>query len=164
RKKIDFSTFLEEYSEENFLEKAQERKEKERELLANKSIEEIILELDNFVNSDEYKTLKKYGITLYNDVIDIDKSKLKASLVRLKSRGTKTIRENRNYLNKKLKTLINIVKNFCIDGKIDFLSFKQRAHDEEISEDKFYLHFNQACYLGYLKRIGDDVQLVMDYE
>ncbi|MFX1355850.1 MAG: DEAD/DEAH box helicase [Promethearchaeota archaeon] len=164
RKKIDFSTFLEEYSEENFLEKAQERKEKERELLANKSIEEIILELDNFVNSDEYKTLKKYGITLYNDVLDIDKSKLKASLVRLKSRGTKTIRENRNYLNKKLKTLINIVKNFCIDGKIDFLSFKQRAHDEEISEDKFYLHFNQACYLGYLKRIGDDVQLVMDYE
>ncbi|MFX0058774.1 MAG: DEAD/DEAH box helicase [Candidatus Hodarchaeota archaeon] len=164
RKNIDFSTLLEGYSEDNSIKKVQERKRKERELLANRSIEEIISELDNFVNSTEYKNLKNYGITLYNDVIDLNNSRLKDSVIKLKTRGKRTITEKKHYLNKNLKKIINIAKNFCVDGMIDFQYFKKLVCNEDILEDKFYIHFNQACYLGYLKKSGYNVQFIMNYE
>lgn len=164
RKTIDFSKFFKEYSEKESLEKIREKKKKESLLLANQSIEDILSELDNFVKSDEYKNLKRHGITLYNDVIDLNKSKLKNTLVKLKTSSKMTKKEKKYYLNKNLKALINIAKNYCAEGKIEFQHFKTLAHEEDILEDKFYLHFNQACYLGYLKKTGDDVQFVMDYE
>jgi Fanconi anemia group M protein len=164
RKAIDFSKILEEFSEDKSKKSLQERKKRERELLANRSIEEIISELDNFVHSNEYKNLKKYGITLYDDVLDLNRSKLKESMKKLKGFKKPSKKENKYYLNKKLKTLINIAKNYCIDGKIDFIYFKKLAHNEDILDDKFYIHFNQACYLGYLKKSGNHVQYVMNYD
>jgi hypothetical protein len=42
--------------------------------------------------------------------------------------------------------------------------FKKYAEEEDIIEKKFYAHFGQACYLKYLKRVGDDVFFIKDYD
>jgi len=163
RKPIDFSEIIESTVELGDLASFQERKNKEKELLANRSIDDIITELDNFVNSEEYKKLKEYGVTFYSDVIKLDKSRLKTSVLKLKGKKLAQPKQIKKNLNKHVKTLINLVKNYSQNGKLDFIQLQNLAHEEEITDKKFYIHFNQACYLGFLKRESGDVKLISDY-
>jgi len=74
--------------------------------------------------------------------------------------------EKKIYLNNNVKTLIRIAKTYShgSDGKMSLSDFKAFAEEEDIIEKKFYAHFNQACYLGYLKKVGkEEVQFIKDY-
>jgi len=165
RKKIDFSSLSSSYSGLEFLRNFKERKKREKEFLANRSIEEIISELDNFKLSDQYKRLKQYGVSLYSDIIKIDKSKLKDNMLKLKGKK-KDMTENKRkrYINNNVKTLINIVKIYSKNGKLALSEFKELASEEDIVEKKFYAHYNQACYLGYLKKAGNHVLFIKDFD
>ena len=166
RKEICFETNPTQVSELDLIENYRERREKEKELLANRSIEEIIFELDNFAQSKEFQTFKASGVTFYSDVIQLDKSNLKRNILKIKGKQkekNKKMIERKIYLNKNVKTLIRIAKTYGINGKIPFSDFKEYAQEEEIIEKKFYTHFNQACHLGYLKRTADEVEFIMDY-
>ncbi|MFW9874002.1 MAG: hypothetical protein ACFFG0_12920, partial [Candidatus Thorarchaeota archaeon] len=68
------------------------------------------------------------------------------------------------YLNQNVKYLINMVKIFGENGKIDFKVLLELAKDEQILERKFYTYLNQACYQGYLRKQENYVHLIMDYE
>ncbi|MHA1191874.1 MAG: hypothetical protein ACTSP9_06210 [Promethearchaeota archaeon] len=72
--------------------------------------------------------------------------------------------ERKIYLNNNVKTLIRIAKTYSVDGKMSLSEFKEFAEEEDIIEKKFYAHFGQACYLGYLKRVGNEVQFIKDYD
>ena len=165
RKTIDFSSLKPSCSGLDYLRNFKERKEKEKELLANRSIEEIISELDNFKSTDQYKRLKECGVSFYSDIVKIDKSKLKQNMLKLKGKK-KDMTENKRkrYINNNVKTLINIAKIYSKNGKIGLSEFKELASEEEIIEKKFYAHYNQACYLGYLKKAGNQVQFIKDFD
>jgi len=72
--------------------------------------------------------------------------------------------ERKIYLNNNVKTLIRIAKTYNVAGKMSLSEFKKYAEEENIIEKKYYAHFNQACYLGYLKKIGKEVQFIKDYD
>jgi hypothetical protein len=72
--------------------------------------------------------------------------------------------ERKIYLNNNVKTLIRIAKTYSVGGKMSLSEFKKYAEEEDIIEKKFYAHFGQACYLKYLKRVGDDVFFIKDYD
>jgi Fanconi anemia group M protein len=141
-----------------------ERKEREIELLAKRSIEDIISQLDMYYNSDEYKSFKDSGITLFSDLIKLDDINLKVKILKIKRKSPKIQKEHKAYLNKNVKCLINLVKTYSENGKIAFKEFEELARNEDIENKKFNIHFNQACYLGYLKKQNDFVQFVMDYD
>jgi Fanconi anemia group M protein len=167
REEICFETKPAVVSELDLIKNYSERREREKELLADRSIEEIISELDNFVQSKEFQTFKDTGVTFYSDVIRLDKSKMKKSILKIKGKQkekNKKMTERKIYLNKNVKTLIRIAKTYSVNGKMPLSDFKEFAQEEEIIEKKFYTHFNQACYLGYLKRAANEVQFVMDYD
>ncbi|MFW9785064.1 MAG: hypothetical protein ACFFFB_22475, partial [Candidatus Heimdallarchaeota archaeon] len=67
-------------------------------------------------------------------------------------------------LNKNVKTLINIIKLYGIEGTINFIKLQNLAGEEDLKDDKFYIHFNHACHLGYLRKESNLVKLVSDYE
>lgn len=163
RKKIKYVPILDKQSDLGFLKDFKERKNKEKELLANRSIEEIITELDNYSKSDEYKNLKEHGLTFISNLININKSKLRKNVLKMKGRKLDSSNERKQYLNKNLKTLINIAK-FSEKGEVSFLEFKKLASEEDICDKKFFTHFNRACYLGYLKKQADYVQFINDYD
>lgn len=165
RKKIDFSSTKSSCSGLEYLRNFKERKEKEKELLANRSIEEIISELDNFKDSDQYKKLRECGVSFYSDIIKIDKSKLKQNMLKLKGKK-KDMTENKRkrYINNNVKTLINIARLYSENGTLELSKFKELASEEDIIEKKFYAHYNQACYLGYLKKAGNQVQFIKELE
>lgn len=164
RQKIKCSNFQDNFSEIDLIINYKKRKELEEKLLVDRSIEEIITELDNFPESEEYKKLKNCGITFYSDIIKLDKDKLRNSVLKLKSKRNLMPKEQKIRLNKNIKTLINITKTHGKNGKMDFSLFKNLARDEEIADDKFNVHFNQACYLGYLKKEKNNiVSLIKDY-
>jgi ERCC4-related helicase len=167
REKICFKEEPTVISEIDLIQNYRERREKEKELLANRSIEEIISELDNFIQSKEFQQFKNSGVTFYSDVISMNEMNLKRGVLRIKGANkekNKKTNERKRYLNKNVKTLIRIAKTYCISGKIPLSEFKELAQEEEIIEKKFYTHFNQACYLGYLKRTADEVEFIMDYD
>jgi len=72
--------------------------------------------------------------------------------------------EKKIYLNNNVKTLIRIARTYSVEGKMPLSEFKKFAEEEEIIEKKFYAHFRQACYLKYLKRVGDEVFFIKDYD
>jgi hypothetical protein len=73
--------------------------------------------------------------------------------------------EKKRYLNNNVKTLIRIAKTYSVDGNMSLFDFKAFAEEEDIIEKKFYAHFGQACYLGYLKKVGkEEVQFIKDYD
>ena len=73
--------------------------------------------------------------------------------------------EKKIYLNNNVKTLIRIAKTYSVEGKMSLSEFKEYAEEEDIIEKKFYAHFGQACYLGYLKKVGkEEVQFIKDYD
>jgi hypothetical protein len=151
-----------------YLRNYKDRKEKEKEILANRSIEEIISELDNFKLSDQYRKLKEYGVSLYSDIVKIDKIKLKQNMLKLKGTKKKMTENKQNnrkrYINNNVKTLINIARIYSENGKLDLSKFKELASEEDIIEKKFYAHYNQACYLGYLKKAGNQVQFIKEFD
>ena len=168
REPICFKEVSNKISEYDLIKNYKERRLREKELLANRSIEEIITELDTFAHSEEFKRFKDVGVTFYSDVINLDKLKLKTSILKLKrnqKEKKKKMPERKIYLNHNVKTLIRIAKTYSVDGKISFSDFKAFAEEEDIIEKKFYAHLNQACYLGYLKRIKNkEVHFIKDYD
>jgi len=141
-----------------------ERRELELKYLANRSIEDILTQLDDFCNSDEYKNLKNCGITFYSDVVKFDEPILREKIIKLKSKKNKQPNKHKTYLNKNVKSLINIVKTYSINGALDYKKFQELAQDEDIDDKKFYIHLNHACWLGYLKKIDNQIQFIMDYD
>ncbi|MHA2256550.1 MAG: DEAD/DEAH box helicase [Promethearchaeota archaeon] len=141
-----------------------QRRDREKELLANRSIEEILTQIDNFCNSQEYEKIKECGVTFYSDLKKWDLPDMREKILKLKGKKDRPKKERKQYLNKNVKALINIVKTYSENGKIDFKIFQDLATEEEIVDRKFFTHFNQACYLGYLKRSEGSVQLIMDYD
>lgn len=141
------------------------RKIREKTCLIDRSIDEILMELDNFTKSEEYKAFKQYGITFYSDLVDFDTQGLRKSLSKLKgvNQNTSSIKKKR-YLNRNLKTLVNLAKTYNVSGKIALSYLKELAQEEDIIDEKFYTHFNRACYLGYLKRNAGEVVFLSDYE
>jgi superfamily II DNA/RNA helicase len=164
RRKIDFSDQNEKIQEFELIKNFRERKELEKQHLVNRSIEEIIKELDKFSNSEEYLNLKQCGVKFYSDLIKLDEITLRSKLLRLKSKDITKKNKQKRYLNKNVKQLIKIVKNFGKNGKLAYNNFQKLAREEEIVEDKFKVHFNQACFLGYLKRQDNHVYFLMDYD
>jgi len=140
-----------------------ERRELELKYLANRSIEDILTQLDDFCNSDEYKNLKNCGITFYSDVVKFDEPILREKILKLKSKKNKQPNKHKTYLNKNVKSLINIVKTYSINGALDYKKFQELAQDEDIDDKKFYVHLNHAIFLGYLKKIDNQIQFIMDY-
>jgi Fanconi anemia group M protein len=154
-------------SELDLIKNYRERREKEKELLADRSIEEIISELDNFVQSKEFQLFKDSGVTFYSDVLRLDEVNLKRSILKIKGKQkekNKKMTERKIYLNKNVKTLIKIAETYSENGIMPLSEFKELAREEEIIEKKYYTHFNQACRLGYLKRVADEVHFVMGYD
>ncbi len=141
-----------------------ERRELELKYLANRSIEDILTQLDDFCNSDEYKNLKNCGITFYSDVVKFDEPILREKLLKLKGKKNMQPNKKKTYLNKNVKSLINIVKTYSINGALDYKKFQELAQDEDIYDKKFYVHLNHACFLGYLKKIDNQIQFIMDYD
>ncbi|MFX0025822.1 MAG: helicase-related protein [Candidatus Hermodarchaeota archaeon] len=148
----------------NYIKNFKERGEREKDLLADHSLEDIITEIDNFAKSNEYQEFKEYGIIHFNDLIKLDKSKLKKSLLKIKGSKSNQFRKSSPRLNKNIRTLINIIKTYGQNGTLNFSKFQDLARTEEIHDDKFYIHFNQACYLGYISKQAEKVQLISDYE
>ncbi len=154
-------------SELDLIKNYRERREKEKELLADRSIEEIISELDNFVQSKAFQLFKDSGVTFYSDVLRLDEVNLKKSILKLKGKQkekNKKMTEKKIYLNHNVKTLIRIAETYSENGKMPLSEFKELAQEEEIIEKKYYAHFNQACRLGYLKRVADEVHFIMGYD
>jgi superfamily II DNA/RNA helicase len=165
RLEIDFSSMKSSCSGLDFLSNFRKRKEREKELLADRSIEEIISELDNFKLTDEYKRLRECGVSFYSDVIKIDKSKLKQNMLKIKGKKKDmTEKKRKRYINNNVKTLINIARLYSKNGKIALSEFKELASEEDIIEKKFWAHYGQACYLGYLKKAGNYVQFIKEYD
>ncbi len=152
RRKITFQPRENKYDEFDFIKNFQERREKEKELLANRSIEDIINTLDNFSKSDEYKRLKNCGVIFYTDIVKLNKSKLKKNILKMKGKKQQQNKKPKRYLNRNLKTLINLAKLYCEEGKVSLSEFQTLAEEEDITDRKFYVHFNQACHLGYIKK------------
>ena len=160
RKRIEFSSSEKKYSELDIIKDFNKRREKEKLLLANRSIEEILTEIDSFAKSSVCKKFRDLGLTFYSDLIRIDELKLEKNVLKLKGDKISRKKKPQRYLNKNVKTLINIAKNYNTDGKIEFSKFQALANQEDITDKKFNIHFNHACYLGFLKRDGNHVCIV----
>ena len=130
----------------------------------NRSIEDIITQLDDFSNSKECKNLKNCGVTFYSDLIKFDEPVLREKITKLNNRKIKQPNNKKIYLNKHVKSLINLVKTYGMNGTLNYNKFQELAREEDIIDKKFYIHFNQACFLGYLKKLDNQVHFVMDYD
>jgi len=167
RKRIEFPQQKDIRLESQIIKNFKERRELEQKYLANRSIEDILTQLDDFCNSDQYKNLKNCGITFYSDVVKFDEPILREKILKLKRKKNMQPNKHKTYLNKNVKSLINIVKTYSIDGALDYKKFQELAQDEDIDDKKFYVHLNHACFLGYLKIQNSKkkkVQFVMDFD
>jgi superfamily II DNA/RNA helicase len=164
RRKIDFNQLNINLKDDKCIRDIKKRKRREKQSMVKRSIDEILTEIDNFIASEEYKTYKACGVTFYSDLVNLNTSKLQESISKLK--GVKKLhpKQKKRYLNRNLKTLINLVKINHVNGKMELSSLKQLARKEDILEDKFHTHFNRACYLGYLKKNDNTVELLSDYK
>lgn len=160
RNKIDLSNSEKISSDYEILKNFRERRSKEKELLANKAIEEILEEIDNFAQSSKYQKLKECGVTFYHDLLNIDQKQLKSKILKIKGKTTSSQKNPRKRLSKKLKTLINITKIYCKNNRILSSKLKSLANDEDIADHVFHKYLNQACYLGYLKKDKNYIELV----
>jgi len=165
RKKIKFSK--QEYdqtSDFGLIRNFQKRRDQEKELLMNHSIEQILFQLDEFSKSEAFRDLKKSGVTFYSDLINWELPEMKQKILKIKGKKMNNQNKRKRYLNRNVKSLINIVKFYGEKGTLDFKEFQSLAEEEEIIDRKFYIHFNQACNLGYLKKTEDLVHFINDYE
>jgi Fanconi anemia group M protein len=164
RRRINFQPKINKILDEESISTFYERKYKELQLVANRSIEEILDEIDKFSNSPQYKQFKKQGVTFVSDLINLDQHSLKKSILKIKGKKKVIYNKKRGYLNKNVKTLINIAKFFNKEGKISLYDFQKYASEEDIIDSKFFIHFNRACNLGYLKKEKDNVIFLTDYD
>ncbi|MFX1386607.1 MAG: helicase-related protein [Promethearchaeota archaeon] len=164
RKTIQFPEQNRQYQDLDIIKNFKERKELEQRHLANRSIEEIITQLDKFCDSEEYRTLKNYGITFYSDIIKFDAPFLREKIIKMKGKKSEQKNKQKIYLNQHIKSLINIVKTYGRNGVLEYKKFLELARYEDFVDRKFKIHFNQACFLGYLKKLDNQVHFVMDYE
>ncbi|MFX1495572.1 MAG: helicase-related protein [Promethearchaeota archaeon] len=164
RHEIDFQKKLIYGDNLNYIKNFRERREREKVILADHSLEDIITEIDNFAKSNEYQEFKEYGIIHFNDLIKLDKSKLKKSLLKIKGSKNNQFKKKDQRINKNIRTLINIIKTYGQNGILNFTKFQDLARTEEIYDEKFYIHFNQACYLGYISKQAEKVRLISDCE
>ena len=165
RKSIIFSKQdINKCSDLKLIQNFKERREREKEILANRSIEDILNQLDEFCNSKDYEKLKECGVTFYSDLIKMELPAMKNKILKLKGKKNPNQGKRKVYLNKNVKSLINMVKTFGENGKIDFKELLELAKEEEIVDRKFYIHFNQACFRGYLRKQENNVHFVMDYD
>ncbi|MFX0041051.1 MAG: DEAD/DEAH box helicase [Candidatus Heimdallarchaeota archaeon] len=164
RKNIKFNKRKLEHSGSEIIKNYRERKVFEQKQLVNRSIEEIITQLDNFCDSAEYNSLKQSGLTFYSDLIKFNKSNLQNKILKLKFTKNKKCNKQKIYLNQNVKSLINIAKTYSLNGVLDYEKFRDLARNEEIVDQKFQIHFNQACFLGYLKKLDKQVHFIMDYD
>ena len=141
-----------------------ERREREKEILANRSIEEILSQLDDFCKSEKYVKIKESGVTFYSDLIKMDLPNMRNKILKIKGKKKLHQKKRKIYLNRNVKALINLVKTFGENGNLDFKKLQDLAKEEEIVDRKFYVHFNQACFQGYLKKHEGSVQFVKDYD
>ena len=162
RGKINLSPTTECQSELDLIRNFREKKNEEKELLADRSIEEIISQIDNFSKSPEFKKLKDFGVTFYSDIRRIEQPRLRNNILKMKGKKNEVSKKQKQYLNKNLKTLINIAK-YSENGLMEFSKFQALARGEDIVAKKFYTHFNQACNLGYLKKEKNYVRLIKDF-
>ena len=162
RKRIDFSLPNLKFSELTVVTNYRERKEIEQQVLASRTIEDILTKLDDFCNSEEYKRFK--NVTHFSDLVKMDKEKLKRGVLKIKGKTNNVSKKPKRYINRNVKTLINLAKTYGDSGKIDFIKFQELAEEEDIVEKKFRTHFNQACYLGYLKKDANGVKFIKDYD
>ena len=164
RKNIKFGNENLHCSEAEIIKNFRERKKQEKEKLANRSIEEIISQLDEFCESKEYSDFKQCGVTFFSDLVKFDEFNLRKKIIKMKSLKINESTAQKKNLNKNLKALINIVKTYGRNGLLDYDLFQELARDENITDRKFHIHFNQACFLGYLKKSENHVHFIMDYD
>lgn len=157
---------IDKFSDYEIIQQFDDRRKREKELLANRSIEEIINQLDEFSRSKEYKRLKSTGITFLSDVVKLDKQKLTKKVQKLNGYQKKTPKPRKRYLNKNVQTLINIAETFSENGVIPYSRFQELAEEEDIFDRKFYIHFNRACYLGYLdhQKHSEEVHFIKSHD
>ncbi|TFF87877.1 MAG: DEAD/DEAH box helicase [Promethearchaeota archaeon] len=166
RKKINFSKPQKQYSEFDLILNFRKRRDKEKELLANRSMDEILEELDNFSNSKIKESMEKKGVTFFNDIVELDKKKIKNQILKIKGKKMSKNMDNKKkkrYINNNVKTLVNLAKFYEDDNGIDLSEFQKYASQEDIIEKKFWVHFNRACYLGFLKKEKDRVYLIKHF-
>ncbi|MHA2283006.1 MAG: DEAD/DEAH box helicase [Promethearchaeota archaeon] len=165
RKAITFSVSeINKCADLTLIKNFKERREREKEMLANRSIEDILSQLDDFCNSEEYKKMKESGVTFYSDLIKIDLPNMKNKILKIKGKKKESQKSRKMYLNRNVKAIIQLVKTYGDNGKINLKELQDLAKEEEIVDKKFFIHFNQACFRGYLKKHEDYVQFVMDYD
>ena len=163
RKSITFSLpDIEKCSDFDFIQNFKQRRDREKELLANRSIEEILCQLDEFSKSKDYEKIREFGVTFYSDLINLEHSDMKNKILKLKGKKSVMPLKKKIYLNRNVKALINLVKTYGNDGKLDFDELQKLAIEEEIVDRKFHIHFNQACYQGFLRKQENYVQYIRD--
>ena len=165
RKSIAFSEpNINKSSDFELIKNFKNRRDREKELLANRSIEEILTQLDDFCNSEDYKKIKECGVTFFSDIVKIEHQEMRNKIMKQKGKKNMLQKQRKIYLNKNVKTLINIVKTYGKDDLLDFKELQKLAIEEEIADRKFYIHLNQACFQGYLRKQGNAVQFMTDYD
>jgi len=161
---IDTSELLQEDPRLFTIRDFQERTRKEKQILVDKTIEQILDEIEEFAKSKTYQKFKEYGVTFYGDLIELNKQKLKTSINKTHKKVKGAPKGPKQYLNNNLKQLVRIAKFYNEDGRLKLSKFEQLAREEDITEQKFHVHFNHACNLGYLKKDHKDVLFLMDCE
>jgi ERCC4-related helicase len=164
RSPIDTSDLLKEDPRLFTIRDFQARRKKEKQILVDNTIEQILDEIEEFAKSETYKKFKAYGVTFYSDFIKFDEKKLELSINKTQKRVKSSIKKPKQYLNNNLKQLVKIAKFYNKNGRLKFSKFEQLARDENILDRKFQIHFNHACSLGFLKKENEDVLFLMDCE
>ncbi len=164
RSPIDTSDLLKEDPRMFTIRNFQARRKREKQILIDNTIEKILDEIDEFAKSETYQKFKEYGVTFYSDLVKLNKKKLKKSLNKTSKKIKSPGKRPKQYLNNNLRQLVKIAKFYNNNGRLKFSSFEKLACEEDITERKFYVHFNHACNLGYLKKDKEDVVFLMDCE
>ncbi|TFG00394.1 MAG: DEAD/DEAH box helicase [Promethearchaeota archaeon] len=167
RSEIKFNKKKECISELEIIKNYRNRKKHEKKLLAQRSTEEIIEQLDSFSKSKKCKKFKETGVTFYSDIMNINKEKLKRKITHMKGTNKKVNneekQERKHYLNRNAQTIVQLVETYSKDNKIHLDKLKELAEQEEITDKKFWIHFNNACYRKYLKKKGNYVLFLKEY-
>ncbi|MFX1237581.1 MAG: DEAD/DEAH box helicase [Promethearchaeota archaeon] len=165
RKKIKFSQNKNEISKRELLRNYTQKKAMENGLIARRSIEDIVSELDEFKESDYYRALKHHGITLLSEITKINPKSLKEKITKLRCKNKLPIQNKpKKYINNNVKTLINLVNTYSRNGRIGLSELEDLAEEECIVERKFYAYLNQACYMGFLRKEGKNVHFIKSFD
>ena len=167
RSKIDFDQEKSSLSELEIIKNYRKRKEYEEKLLARRSTEEIIEQLDDFSELKKFKRFKETGVTFYTDIINMNKKQIERKINHMKgnieSEEDSPKEKRKYYLNRNAQTIIQLAETYSKDNKIQLERLKELAEQEDISDKKFWTHFNHACYRKHLKKKGEYVYFLKEY-